>query len=352
MIKKNLFKILSILVIPIMLYSCAAEQRAINEIIWPLPPDIPRVKFLKSYYGPSDVVKKSFIADAVLGGSGYVSFSKPMGVHYDNGRLFVVDTGKLTVFMLDKKNQLFKALSIRGRQAFRVPVHMAIDSKGNIIVVDAAAAQIIMFDSNGNYLKHVFRKDKWTRPTGITIDKKRHRIYIADTQKHKVRVYDDRSHELLQTIGGIRGTGEGEMNFPTHMTVNKNNGDLLVTDTMNARVQIFDYKGRFKLAFGQFGDGPGMFSRPKGIAVDSEDHIYVADAGFNNIQIFDYEGRVLLAFSGYGQERGHMILPAGLFIDDDDVIYVSDSFNERINLFEFLGDKHKARKSKGINLDK
>ena len=351
MLKRNLLKILFSLVIPIVLFSCGPPP--VRDVIWPGPPDIPRIKFVKSYYGPSDVVKKSFVISTILGSEGYITFSKPMGLHIDDqGRIYVVDTGKKTIFVLDKEKKIFLALNIRGRQAFKKPVHISTDSKGNMFATDAAGAAVVMFDKDGQYIKHVFIRDDWKRPTGIVIDKKRGRIYISDTQYHRIRVFDEKTLLLVDTIGGVRGSEEGEMNFPTHITVNRNNGDLLVTDTMNARVQIFDYKGRFKLTFGQFGDGAGMFARPKGIAVDSENHIYVADAGFNNIQIFDYEGQILMSFSGYGPERGNVVLPSGVFIDKDDFIYVSDSFNERINIYEFLGDKHKTRVKRGITLDK
>ena len=35
---------------------------------------------------------------------------------------------------------------------------------------------------------------------------------------------------------------------------------------------------------------PGYFAQPKGIAVDSEDHLYVVDANFEAVQIFDAGG--------------------------------------------------------------
>jgi DNA-binding beta-propeller fold protein YncE len=352
MIKNRLLKILFSLAVPLIFFSCGGGEKA--EIIWPNPPDEPRIKYIKSYYGPSDIVKRSFFIDSLLGSEGSVRFSKPMGILYDNatGRLFIADTAKKTVFIMDKGKERYSALHIRGREAFAKPITPRLDSKGRLFVTDSAGKQVLMFDKNGRYVKHVFAEGKWTRPTGLAIDKKRKRIYVSDTHKHRIRVFDEDSLKLIQTIGGIRGPEEGEMNFPTHMAINKKNGDLIVTDTMNARVQIFDYKGRFKISFGEFGDGPGFFARPKGVAIDSEDHIYVSDAGFNNIQIFDYEGNVLLAFSGFGQREGNLILPAGIYVDDDDIIYVSDSFNERISIFEFLGDKHKARESKGTELER
>ncbi|MEK6713487.1 MAG: 6-bladed beta-propeller [Nitrospirota bacterium] len=80
-----------------------------------------------------------------------------------------------------------------------------------------------------------------------------------------------------------------------------------------------------------------MFSKPKGIALDSEGHIYVVDAAFNNVQIFDQEGRLLLPFGEMGNKPGLFWLPAGMDIDDDNNIYVADQYNRRINVYKFLG---------------
>ena len=49
---------------------------------------------------------------------------------------------------------------------------------------------------------------------------------------------------------------------------------------MNFRVQVFDKDERFYSKFGRHGDASGDFSNPKGIAVDSEGHIFVVDANF------------------------------------------------------------------------
>ena len=90
-----------------------------------------------------------------------------------------------------------------------------------------------------------------------------------------------------------------------------------------------------------------MFARPKGIGVDSEGHIYVVDAAFNNVQIFNDEGQVLLAFASYGSDRSQMILPAGLAVDSQDYIYVVDSWNRRVNMFEYVGAKAESKGSAG-----
>ena len=107
---------------------------------------------------------------------------------------------------------------------------------------------------------------------------------------------------------------------------------------MNFRIQIFDQDGAFLYDFGIAGDGPGTFSKPRGIGVDSEGHIYVADAKFDNVQILDSTGRLLLYFGTSGLQPGEFYLPAGLAIDSKDRIYVADSFNQRIQVFQYLRD--------------
>ena len=63
-------------------------------------------------------------------------------------------------------------------------------------------------------------------------------------------------------------------------------------DTMNFSVQIFDADGKFIKKW-QVGTSYGQFSKPKGIALDSEGHIYVVDSAFNNIR-YCWEGKLLL----------------------------------------------------------
>jgi DNA-binding beta-propeller fold protein YncE len=76
--------------------------------------------------------------------------------------------------------------------------------------------------------------------------------------------------------------------------------------------------------------------------VDSEGHIYVSDAAFNNVQIFDQEGRLLLFFGEFGYRRGQFWLPAGLSVDSKDRIYVADQYNKRINIYQYLPEAGRA----------
>lgn len=341
---KNLLKkYLLIAFLTAVAYGCAAPP--MPDIIWPKPPDEPRVKFVKHFYGLNDFKKGSVAMDIVLGSEAATILVKPMGIHVtETGKIYVTDTAHANIFVFDPVNSNAKLLLDAGAKLLYKPVGVAVDRNNRIFVADSQADLVAVFDEDGKYLTTVSPSPALKQPSGIAIDHERNRLYVADTHTHDIRIIDLTTLKQINSFGK-RGKEEGSFNFPSHIAIGPN-GFLYITDTMNARVQIFDQDGKFIRSFGEFGDSPGTFARPKGIGIDSEGHIYVVDAAFNNIQIFNDEGQVLMAFSEYGMDRGQMILPSGLTIDKDDYIYVADSWNQRILQFEFLGEKHRARNPK------
>ena len=108
---------------------------------------------------------------------------------------------------------------------------------------------------------------------------------------------------------------------------------------MNFRIQKFNNDGRFLMKIGSNGDGTGDMGRPKGVAVDSQGHIYVVDAIFDTVQIFNQDGEFLLNFGTTGSGPGEFWLPSGIFVDSNSRIYVADSYNKRVQIFDYIGVK-------------
>jgi len=106
---------------------------------------------------------------------------------------------------------------------------------------------------------------------------------------------------------------------------------------MNNRVQVFDSNGTFQAQIGSAGDASGYFGRPKGVAVDSFGHVYIADAAFDTIQIFDRTGAFLLSLGGSGSAPGEFWMPNGIAIDRENRIYVSDAYNRRVQVLRYVG---------------
>jgi hypothetical protein len=92
------------------------------------------------------------------------------------------------------------------------------------------------------------------------------------------------------------------------------------------------------MAFGRHGDGAGDFAAPKGIAVDSQGHVFVADAMFDAVQVFRPDGVLLLGFGSQGSGVGQFWLPNGLYVNGADHLFVADAYNRRVQVFRILPD--------------
>lgn len=338
--RRILKKLFIMITVSAAIYGCAAPP--LPDLVWPEPPDEPKIKYLRAYKGSSDFSSGGIASDILLGGEAGTMLKKPMGVFVGNdSKIYVTDTANSDVFIFDPKNSKMKTLSGMGARIFYKPIGVTADTDGRIFVTDSQVDKVTVLDSSAKIIAYLQPDEPFKQPSGIIADSINRKLYVTDTHNHNIKVFDLDTLKNTGTIGK-RGKEEGEFNFPSHLGID-NKGNLYVVDTMNGRLQILDKEGKFIRAFGQFGDAPGMFARPKGVAVDSEGHIYVVDAAFNNVQIFNEEGQVLLAFASYGSDRSQMILPAGMAVDHDDYIYIVDSWNRRINMFEYIGEKAKAR---------
>ena len=104
---------------------------------------------------------------------------------------------------------------------------------------------------------------------------------------------------------------------------------------MNFRIQAFTPDGQFLKSFGKLGIQTGTFSRPKGIAADTDGNLYIADALFGIVQVFDPDGRLLYYFGSTGIRPGQFQLPSGISITNRNIIYVADSLNHRVEVFRY-----------------
>ncbi len=335
--------ILSTFLLALFNSGCAPKKSEELRIILPPPPEEPRIFYVGSYRGEADF-KDTKVLDVLIGkeskGVGKNLF-KPYGVGAKEGTIYVTDTAIGLVFVIDTKNRKVTFLGDRPPGKLALPVSIALGAGGETIFVsDSKLKKVFGYRKNGALFFALGEKGEFRRPSGIAINHKLNRLYVVDTKAHNVKVYDITNGSLLFEFGK-RGIEEGEFNFPTNIAVDPRNDNVAIVDTQNFRVQIFDKDGNFLSKFGRLGDKPGMFSRPKGIGIDSEGHIYVSDAAFNNVQIFDDRGNILLYFGGAGFGPSQFYLPAGIYVDDDDRVYIVDSFNARVQVYQYVSERWK-----------
>ncbi len=322
--------------------ACApTSEKKVHNIVWPLPPEEPRIKFIETFESNKDFEEENLLQTIISGEDTELKLTKPYGITVDKeGKIYVTDIGK--IFIFDRKNKKVDFIGTETASVkLKMPIGIAISQEGKIYVTDTAYDKVFIFSLDGEMLTAIGQKGEFGNPSGLAIDEKRRRLYVVDTKQHNVRAYSTIDLSLLMTIGE-RGNNDGNFNFPTNITVD-NDGNFYVVDTNNFRVQIFSPEGKHIKTIGRIGDSPGSFARPKGIAIDSEGHIYVVDAAFQNFQIFDKKGQLLLFVGEAGYGNGQFFLPAGIFIDNEDRIYVVDQLNARVQVFEYLGEKWKKQ---------
>ena len=316
-----------------------------QDLIWPLPPDLPRIRWVAEYTDMAKIrpqaVKKMGWLEKVTGtktADEKFELRKPYGITTDKrGRIYVADTELKFVFVIDPVAKVVEKREGSSRAPLSLPVGVAIDSEQRLFVSDADLHMVVCFSELGKPLAS-FGAEQLGRPGGIAIDRDRNRLYVADAKASRIAVFDLGSFQFLNYIGGPSQAGvreDGKFFGPTNVALDRA-GNLYVADTLNYRIQIFDSTGKFIRGFGAQGDRPGEFIRPKGIAVDSGGHVYVADAEFNNFQILTPDGQPLLAVGVLGTDPGQFALIAGLYIDPKDQVYTSEMFKGRIQVFQYL----------------
>lgn len=316
----------------------------------PAPPDLllegnRKLSFIRSFSSEHEIRGKpgfwSKLLDVVAGEPEYHRMVRPYGIAMDSrGRVIVTDPGAQGIHIFDFAEHKYHFLEHhKANSSMRAPQCVAVDAQDNIYVTDSEMGYIFVFDSHGSFRRTIGSlkggEGYFKRPTGIAVDSQAQRIYVSDTLRDQIFVLD-MDGSVLRTIGK-HGTESGELYYPTELHLSR--GALIAVDAMNFRLQFFSLDGSVQGGIGQPGDGPGGGSifRPKGVAIDSEDHIYLVDGMWGVVQVFNRQGQLLYYFGRRGNQLGEFQLPSGLFIDKNDRIYVVDSYNGRVQVFQYSG---------------
>lgn len=142
--------------------------------------------------------------------------------------------------------------------------------------------------------------------------------------------FDKRSISISNI--NILDKGEGEYSFQ----IRANNLDL-TTGTLS-RPFVYTHSG-YKSSINFWGSNSKLtVSRPGGVYVSQEGHVFLADTGNNRIIKLDESGEVLDTYGKEGGEKGtglgEFFSPKGLTMDNDGNIVVADSNNDRIVRFD------------------
>ncbi len=159
---------------------------------------------------------------------------------------------------------------------------------------------------------------------------KKGEVIVTEWDRDCISIFSSDGKKLLSF--GTRGSYKGhdrQLKDPKGVAVD-GEGNILVADSNNNRIQKFTSSGQFLKVT--------PFSSPDGIAFNSSNNkIYVADRGNHCVQVLNSDLTYSSTIGRQGSGNGEFSYPWGITCDSTGKVYVADSGNHRIQVFTAEG---------------
>ena len=253
-------------------------------------------------------------------------------------RIYLTDSEQRRVLRLEGQHlRAVHAFNVSG-----VPLGIAWFD-GKLYVGSETYHRVDVYDEEGNWLHHLGSPvATFGKPTDIAIDSSGTRAYVVDGEEKVVKVFELES-ETGSQIGTIPSGGPSEslLANPTGIALDEVRGEVLVSDFGNplawvyARVQVFDYAGNLlQTISGREGMMGNRFSRPQGLAVDGEGHIFLVESLLGTVFVLDrVSGATLATIGEYGFAEGQLALPLDVMFDGrQQALYVTNHLHGSVEV--------------------
>ena len=179
-------------------------------------------------------------------------------------------------------------------------------------------------------------------PYGTTTNSMR-QIVVAE-QEHRISVLTPEGTKKIHTFG-TKGSGEGQLNTPRGIAVDRDD-NIYVADKRNNRIQKFTSEGKFVAEISR-GKHYSDFNRPTGIVFNQRNNdLYVCDELNNTIQVLSTKLTSQTYFGSQGSADWQFQSPKCVAFDDANNLYVTDYDNDRVQVFTAKGTSLRAFKYK------
>jgi DNA-binding beta-propeller fold protein YncE len=308
--------------------SCSTNiQKQYEPLYFPSAPDEPKIQFLTVINGSIDIKgKQSSFESFILGEETQADIIKPFGISSRKDNIMIVDSKLQCLININLKTGTFEYINPGGQGNLKKPLNCYFYNEA-VYINDLENKQIVVLNNKNEFIKKI-GSSYLSKPSDVAVCKEM--IYISDMDSNKVIVFSNTEDKVLFSFPDADVKDTSFLHSPTNITVM--NDKVYVVDFGEFNVKVFDLNGKFLNTIGSYGQNRGQFVRPKGVAVDSSDNVYVLDAAFENVQIFNSKADLLLFFAGPYQRPGYLSLPIKINIDYANIDYFDKYVDPNYNL--------------------
>ncbi len=181
------------------------------------------------------------------------------------------------------------------------------------------------------------------KPFGVALGG-RGEVIVSEYEGHCVSIFDcSHAHGKKIQSFGRHGSNEQQFRYPRGLTVDYE-GNILVADSVNNRIQKFGLSGLFLrnvnkyLSFSFSGPLNIAFNFVSDIAFNSVNNkIYVLDCNNSRVVVLNSDFSFSSAFGKKGGGSGEFSNPHAIACDGSGEVYVTDTDNHRTQVFSSKG---------------
>lgn len=200
---------------------------------------------------------------------------------------------------------------------------------GRVVVGDTHYHRVVEFDADGK-VHLMFGKEgkgpgEFIFPVAVTKDAQDN-LYVAEYGSNdRVQKFTSDGHFLVAF--GSFGTGPGQFQRPSGLVWR--DGKIYAADAFNNRIQVFTDDGKF-LKILESNGHPLALQLPYDLKLGPDDTLYAVEYGAGRVTRLDLDGRLLGRYGSTGSGLGQFATPWGIAVDSDNKIYVADTGNRRV----------------------
>ncbi len=237
---------------------------------------------------------------SILGGKGR-RLQLPAGVAVDKeDNIYVADSERGMVLVYNPYGQFLRYIgNFHGERMYQGPIGIAIDREaGHLYLVDSPRHLVLMLDLKGNLLKQtgqqwddnarfeLKRRDntgpkEFNNPTEIALNDDE--VAVLDTAGTRVQIMDLECNLLAGF--SVANPSRQQVDREDGLAFDSD-GNIYISSVGTSEVRVFNQAGRLVASFGEAGSRAGEFSGPRGLWLDVSNRLYVSDTANARVQLF------------------------------------------------------------------